>query len=125
MKADLSYKQGGFVAEFHGDIDDADVTLVNDRIYASPDFDEHNYQLFDFSDASLVADPKSMKMVAAIDSAAAITREGVRVATVVTDPDSLAMAKLYVDHSLNMNPSWLFEIFDDRSEAEAWALEPA
>lgn len=123
MSSNFEFIDDGFIARFSGRVSLNDILSVNIALNAHPAFNQHQFQLFDFSDATIVPNNEAEEELenhAIADYGFSIRKRKVKVATVATDPEIIRLADIYQTDSKKLGNSWLFQIFDNFDEALTW-----
>jgi hypothetical protein len=91
-------------------------------VYGDSRFDTMKYQLFDFSKVKEFAVSESeVKIIAALDSAAAVWNNNIKLAIVAQDPYTVEMIRIYKDNLAGIN--WDIHEFEDVADAIEWCLK--
>lgn len=118
MAVEILWETRGAYKRFHGHVTDRELIDSVLTIEGDPRFDTMRYTINDFLDVtSFSVLDQTVRIVSAIDGAAALTNPDIRIAVVATDIQIKALAELYANSPLTAYPT---QIFADIVGARAW-----
>jgi hypothetical protein len=119
MPYNITWKPGGVIWTFHGEITGQEAIQANKDIYGDPRFDDLRYQIVDLLGVERFNLPtEDLEAAAAMDEAATLTNPSLLVTVVATEKEALNLANVY--KSAMRESSWNVEIFSSIEAAEAW-----
>jgi len=115
------WESQGLVRCFYGCITADELAQSAATVQADPHFDKLRYIINDCRDCNSVSvTAGAIEEIAAIDGAAALNNDKIRIATVSVDPEVLAITDMYV--SANFIP-FVCQNFSTMGEAREWLSE--
>lgn len=105
-----------------GTVTSKEIFDSNMEFYSDSRSDESKYQLIDFTDVeTIVLSELTAQEIAMLDSVQSRSTKNLKVALIGTSRSAKELFQNYIDHSLNFQTNWLFQIFDDLNSARKWA----
>jgi len=120
MSVKVQWLAGGFYRQFTGIVLAEEIKSTNDLLYGDHRFDDLRYHVADFLDVEdVVINELDLKVLAALDSAAAKSNNKIKLAIAVREPRLIDLVAHYKVES--RADGWLVEIFDELEPAMQWA----
>lgn len=109
MAFEIIWESGGAYKRFFDHVTDDELMLSVQQIESDARFDGMRYVINDFLNvASFSISPARLRVIAAIDGAAALTNPHIRIAIVTRNPEIRALAEQYAESPLTVYPTRLF-----------------
>lgn len=123
MAFEIVWEIRGAYKRFRGHVTDEELLQSSILVEGDSRFDSLRYVINDFlAVESYSVSEAKVRIVSAIDAAAALSNPHIRIAIVATDQQIHALAELYVASPLNAYPT---QIFGDIEDARAWLAVPS
>ena len=121
MPYKVKFLEQGSVISLWGPISIKDINDLNATLYGSPEFDHHNYQIWDFLNADLSQiSVEEVDEPAAMDSASEQSVPKMRVACVVLENHAVNLCLHYKKMIHELGSKWECQLFDSMEDARRW-----
>jgi hypothetical protein len=120
MSYENIWEKRGVYRKYSGRVTGKEILRAVQAVEGDARFESVRYVINDFLDVTEQdISPEDIKIIAAIDNAAALTNPDIRVAVVATMEAIQKMAALYIE--LSIETPYLCEMFTSLSEGRGWA----
>ena len=117
-----TWEQHGVYRIFSGKITGQEVLQSVQEVESDNRFDNIRYVINNFLDVTEIGvSPKDIKIIAAIDTAAALTNPDIKIAQIATDPQIKALNILYSE--VTGNSPYPTQVFSNLEDARKWLEE--
>lgn len=118
MGFDITWETRGAYKRFFDHVNDDELMRSVHEIESDERFDTLRYVICDFLGVgSLALTEDNVRVISAIDAAAAMTNPHIKIAIVATDAKVRSLAELYATAPWTAYPT---QVFDDLAAARAW-----
>ncbi len=118
MAYEIVWESRGAYKRYFGHVTDEELMQSLIKIESDPRFDDIRYVINDFLEVEgFAVSEDSVRVLSALDNAAASSNPNIRIAIVATDLQIQALAELYAGSPLNVYPT---DIFLNSGAARAW-----
>lgn len=119
MAFDLVKEEKGFVFRFRGALTMPEVLEVDRIAWEDPDWDKHQYEIWNFLEAEVSTfTPEDALIAATIDNVSFEVTRDLMVAMIAVEKDVLKLCRVYID-ATDIAPGNV-RIFKTESDARAW-----
>jgi hypothetical protein len=119
MPFQIHWVPKGVIWDYEGEITPSDILASNESVYGDARFDALRFEIANFLSVSPAKfSPKDVRLIAAMDRAAALTNPSVRVALVAVDSNVRDLLTVYCE-GLNGSP-WQAKVVSSLVEAACW-----
>lgn len=117
-----TWEQRGVYRVFSGKITGEEILEAVQKVEADARFDKIKYVINNFLDVTEIdVSPKDIKIIAAIDTAAALSNSDIKIAQLATDPQIAALNVLYSE-AAGSSP-YPTKVFHTLEDARKWIEE--
>jgi hypothetical protein len=123
MTFKIEWVEGGVFWNYSGTVSSEEILESNKEVYGDERFDQIRFEVVNFLDTNGIEfTAKDVRIVAALDRAAALTNPRIRVVLLATEPRIVEILQAYLQ-GIRGGP-WIAQVFSSLDEAAVWLGGP-